>query len=173
MSTRVYLSKNTWQTTPEEAPPVRLSIQRTRATVNDLHRRLQYASQRDDVRWVRRITVLLDLLVHQVPMAVLGERWGLSPSCLYDWQKALLRRGMASVVYGHRGGRPPQLTPRQKKRLVELIEAGPLVVGWETACGNSVLIRVLIWREFGVLSNRHSGCTLLHNRGFSLHKARC
>jgi hypothetical protein len=56
--------------------------------------------------------------------------------------------------------------------LVELIEAGPLVVGFETACWNSVLIRVLIWREFGVLYNRHDVCTLLHKVGFSFQKAR-
>ena len=55
---------------------------------------------------------------------------------------------------------------------MELIEAGPLVVGCETACWNSVLIRVLIWREFGVLYNRHYVCTLLHNLGFSFQKAR-
>ena len=55
---------------------------------------------------------------------------------------------------------------------MELIEAGPLVVGCETACWDAVLIRVLIWREFGVLSNRQSVCRLLHNVGFSFHKAR-
>ena len=149
-----------------------LRIQLGRATVKDLHSCLQHAYQRDDVRLVRRITVLLDLLVHRVPMAVLCERWGLSPSCIYAWQQAFLRRGMASLVYGHSGGRPPKLTPRQKKRLVELIEAGPLVVGCETACWHSVLIRVLIWREFGVLYNRHYVCTMLPNLGFSFQKAR-
>jgi hypothetical protein len=55
---------------------------------------------------------------------------------------------------------------------VELLEAGPLVVGCETACWDAVLIRVLIWREFGVLSNRQDVCTLLHNLGFSFQKAR-
>jgi hypothetical protein len=66
----------------------------------------------------------------------------------------------------------PQLTPKPKHRLVELIEAGPLVVGGETACWDSVLIRGLIWREFGVLYNRQYVCTLLHHLGFSFHKAR-
>ncbi len=172
MSTRVYLSKNPYQTTHEEDTPVCLRIQLSRATVKDLHRRLQHAYQRDDVRLVRRLTVLIDLLVHHVPMAVLCERWGLSLACLYAWQKAFLLRGMDSLVYGHGGGRRPKLTPRQKKRLVELIEAGPLVVGCETACWNSVLIRVLIWREFGVLYNRHYVSTLLHNLGFAFQKAR-
>jgi len=173
MSTRVYLSQNTCPITPSEDTPVCIRIQLSRATVKDLHRRLQHAYQCDDVRLVRRTTVLIDLLVHHVPVAVLGERWGLSPACLYGWQQALLLRGMDSLVSRHGGGRRPKLTPGQKQRLVELIEAGPQVVGLETACWNSVCIRVLIWREFGVLYNRHYVCTLLHNLGFSFQKARC
>ena len=149
-----------------------IRIQRSRATVKDLHSRLQHAYRRDEVRLVRRTTVLIDLLVHHVPVAVLCERWGLSPACLYNWQKALLLRGLDSLVYGHGGGRRPQLSPRQKQRVVELIEAGPLVVGCETACWTSVLIRVLIWRAFGVLYNCQYVCTLLHNLGFSFQKAR-
>jgi len=149
-----------------------MRIQLSRATVKDLHLRLQHAYQRDDVRLVRRTTVLLDLLVHQVPVEVLSERWGLSTSCIYQWRQAFMLRGMDSLVYQHGGGRRPKLTPRQKKRLVELIEAGPLVVGCETACWTAVLLRVLIWREFGVLYNRQYVCTLLHNLGFSFQKAR-
>jgi hypothetical protein len=83
-----------------------IRIQLSRATVKDLHSHLQHAYQRDDVRLVRRVTVLLDLLVHQVPMAVLCERWGLSSSCLYAWQKAFIVRGMDSLIYRHSGGRP-------------------------------------------------------------------
>lgn len=56
--------------------------------------------------------------------------------------------------------------------MVDLIKAGPQVVGFETACWNAVLIRVLIWREFDVLYHRHDVCTLLHNLGFSFQKAR-
>ena len=149
-----------------------IRIQLSRATVKDLHSRLQHAYQRDDVRLVRRTTVLIDLLVYQVPVAVLCERWGLSPACLSNWQKAFLLRGIDRLVSGHSGGRRPKLSPKQKQRLVELIEAGPLVVGCETACWTSVLIRVLIWREFGVLYNCQYVCTLLHNVGFSFQKAR-
>lgn len=151
---------------------MRIRIQVSAVTVKAWHTRLQPAYQHDDVRLVRRITVLIDLLGPQVPIAVLCERWGLSPSCLYDWQKALLLRGLDSLVYQHGGGRPEKWTPRQKKRLVELSEAGALVVGCERACWNSVLIRVLIWREFGGLYNRHYVSTLLHNLGFSFQKAR-
>jgi hypothetical protein len=76
------------------------------------------------------------------------------------------------LVYGPDGGCHPTLTAQQKNRWVELREAGPLVVGCETACWNSVLIRGRIWREFGVLSNRHAVGMFLPNLSFSFHKAR-
>jgi transposase len=172
MSTRVYLSIDISAIPEQEDTPMSLRIQVSSATVKALHTKLQQAYLKDDMRLVRRTTVLIDLLVHQVPIPVLCERWSLSASCLYDWQRAFLLHGLDSLVYRHSGGRRPKLTPRQKKRLVELIEAGPLVVGCETACWDAVLIRVLIWREFGVLYNRQYVCTLLHNLGFSFQKAR-
>jgi transposase len=133
---------------------------------------LPQADLKDDVRWVRRTTVLIDRLVHHVALAVLCERWGLRVSCLYAWHKACLLHGLESVRSRHSGGRRPQFPPTQQQRLGELMEAGPLVVGGETACWPSVLIRVLIWRECGGLSNCQDVCTLLHHLGCSFHKAR-
>jgi len=172
MSKQVYVSIDMAVIMAQEDTPVSLRIQVSAATVKALHAQLQQAYLKDDVRLVRRTTVLIDLLVHHVPMAVLCERWGLSASCLYDWQRAFLLHGLESLRYRHGGGRRPKLTPKQKQRLVELLEAGPLVVGCETACWDAVLIWVLIWREFGVLYNRQYVCTLLHNLGFSFQKAR-
>jgi transposase len=168
----VYVSRDIAVTTAQEDTPVSIRIQLSAATVKALHTKLQQAYLKDDGRLVRRTTVLIDLLVHHVAMAVLCERWGLSVSCLYDWQRAFLLHGLESLRYRPSGGRRPKLTPKQKQRLGELIEAGPLVVGCETACWTSVLIRVLIWREFGVLYNCQYVCTLLHNLGFSFQKAR-
>ena len=172
MSKRVYLSREISVLPEQEDTPVSIRIQVSSATVKALHTKLQQAYLKDDMRLVRRTTVLIDMLVHHVPIPVLCERWSLSASCLYDWQRTFLLHGLDSLVYRHSGGRRPKLTPRQKKRLVELLEAGPRVVGCETACWDAVLIRVLIWREFGVLYNRQYVCTLLHNLGFSFQKAR-
>jgi transposase len=172
MSKRVYVSLDMVGTTAQEDTPVSLRIQVSAATVKALHARLQQAYLKDDGRLVRRTTVVIDLLVHHVPLAVLCERWGLSASCLSDWQKACLLHGLESLCYRPSGGRRPKLTPKQKRRLVDLLAAGPLVVGCETACWDAVLLWVLIWREFGVLSTRQYGCTLLHNLGFSFQKAR-
>jgi hypothetical protein len=138
MSTRVYLSKNDCRITQEKDTPGCIRIQLSCATVKDLHHRLQQAYRRDDARLVRRSTVLIDLLVHHVPVAIWCERWGLSPACLSAWQKAFLLHGLDSLVYCPSGGRPPKLPPRQKKRLGELMDAGPLVVGCETAWWHAV-----------------------------------
>src|SRR6266849_8016358 len=121
MSKRVYLSIDISVIPDQEDTPVSIRIQVSSATVKALHTRLQQAYLKDDGRLVRRTTVLIDLLVHHVPMAVLCERWSLSASCLYDWQRAFLLHGLDSLVYRHSGGRRPRLTPRQKKRLGELL----------------------------------------------------
>src|SRR3989475_7929355 len=109
MSTRVYLSQHTCQTTHEEDTPVCIRIQLSRATIKDLHSRLQHAYRRNDVRLVRRTTVLIDLLVHHVPVAVLCERLDLSPACIYGWQQGLLLRGLHNLVSKPGGRRPPQI----------------------------------------------------------------
>lgn len=149
-----------------------IRIEFSRQTVKELQTRLQQAYEKDDVRLVRRISVLLDYIVHKVPIAVLSERWGISQACIYNWLNAFLVCRMESLVYRHAGGRKPKLTPTQKKRLGELIDAGPQAAGFQTACWNSVLIRILIEREFGVLYNRFYVCDLLRNLGFSFQKAR-
>jgi hypothetical protein len=63
---------------------VSIRIQLSHTTVKDLSRRLQHAYQRDDVRLVRRTTVLIDLLVHHISVEMRGARWGLSISCIYQ-----------------------------------------------------------------------------------------
>lgn len=149
-----------------------IRIQLSRQTVKALQVRLQQAYRQDDVRLVCRISTLLDHLVQGVPVSVLAERWGFSPSTFYEWLMALLVHGLASLVYRRRGGRKAKLTPTQKKRLCRLMDAGPEAAGFDTACWNSILIRVLIEREFGVAYNRFYVCELLRNLGYSFQKAR-
>ena len=74
MSKRVYLLPNDCRITREKDTPVSIKIQLSRATVKDLHHRLQQAYRRDDARVVRRVIVVIDLLVHPVPVAMLCER---------------------------------------------------------------------------------------------------
>ena len=54
-------------------------IQFSRQTVKSLQARLCQAYQQGHVSQVRRISVLLELVVHPTPVAVVSERWGLIP----------------------------------------------------------------------------------------------
>jgi hypothetical protein len=74
MSKWVYLPSDIVVTTAQEDTPVSIRIQVSSATVKALHNRLQQAYLKDDVRLVRRTTVLLDLLVHLVPSTTVVDR---------------------------------------------------------------------------------------------------
>ncbi len=148
---------------------IRISL--TRPTVKALHERLQGAYARGDVRTVRRISALLEHFVEQTPLPELSERWGFSVSCAYDWINALLLQGLDSLAYHHAGGRPAKLTPSQKQRLCEGVDAGPQAAGFEPACWTTLLIQELIRREFHVLYDRYYVAELLRNLGYSFQKA--
>ena len=149
-----------------------IRIQVSRPTVKAMQRRLQAAYQKDDVRLVRRIEALLVHLVEGVSAEQLSDRWGFTPACLYDWVMEFIVNGLDSLAYHFAGGRRAKLTPTQKRRLTELLDAGPEAAGFASACWSSVLIRILIEREFGVLYNRFYVCELLRNLGYSFQKAR-
>jgi transposase len=149
-----------------------IRIQVSRPTVKALQRRLQEAYRRDDVRLVRRIQALLAHLVNGVPVAALSEQWGFTPACFYQWLIEFIWKRLDSLGYQPGGGRKAKLTPTQKKQLRTLLDAGPEAAGFDTACWNSILIRVLIEREFGVLYDRYYVCELLRNLGYSFQKAR-
>ncbi len=149
-----------------------IRIQVSRRTVKALQRRLQDAYQHDDVRLVRRVKALLAHLVDGVSAAQVSAHWGITPACLYAWVVAFMLEGLDSLPYQPAGGLRAKLTPTQKKQLAEFIDAGPEAAGFESACWSSILIRVLINREFGVLYNRFYVCELLRNLGYSFQKAR-
>ncbi len=148
---------------------VRISL--THQTVKAMHEHLQGAYARGDVRAVRRISALLEHFLQHTPLPVLSERWGFSVSCAYDWINALLLKGLESLAYQYAGGRPGKLTPSQKQRLCERVDAGPQAAGFDTSCWNALLLQELIRREFGILYNRYYVCELLRNLGYSFQKA--
>ncbi|MDY6876186.1 MAG: IS630 family transposase [Chloroflexota bacterium] len=148
-----------------------ISIHFTRPTIKSLTRRLEQAYAAGDLRSVRRISALLGLAKGETVTEV-AETISMSRQTIYNWLKAFMLRGIDSLVYHWSRGRKPRLTQTQKKRLSELVKAGPLEAGYATGCWTSLLIQHLILREFGVLYNRHYVCQLLRNLGFSFQKAK-
>jgi len=148
-------------------------IQFSRQTVNALQKRLQDAYRQGDVQLVRRISALLAHVVNGEKVEAITARWGFSVATFYNWLTELMQKGVSSLVsHRSRSGCKPKLTKTQKKELGEWIDAGPQAAGFETGCWNSILIQVLIEREFEVRYDRYYICELLRNLGFSFQKAR-
>jgi len=148
-----------------------ISIRFTRPTIKSLIERLGQAYAAGDLRLVRRISALLGLAKGETVTEV-AETVSVSRQTIHNWLKSFMREGMDGLAYRWSRGRKPRLTKTQKKRLAELIKAGPLEAGYATGCWTSLLIQQLILREFGVLYNRHYVCDLLHNLDFSFQKAK-
>jgi len=150
---------------------MRIRIQFTSATIQALTQALHGAYAIGDLRVVKRISALLACGKGEDIDAV-ANTLGVVRQTVYNWLKAFLLDGMESLVYRPSSGRPPKLTKTQKRRLKELIKAGPLAAGYASGCWTSLLIQQLILREFGALYNRFYVCELLHNLGFSFQKAK-
>lgn len=132
---------------------------------------LSQAYRAGDLRLVRRVTALLALGRGET-VASSAETLGVSRASVYAWLKTLLVEGVAGLRVQWQGGRPSKLTRTQKRRLVELVKAGPQAAGYPTGCWNACLIQEVIYREFGVAYNVHYLAALLKNLGFSFQKAR-
>src|SRR5215212_3818822 len=148
-----------------------LSIRFTADTVKILATAWQRARDRGDRRPLTRLTAL-QLLGQRQPVPAVAAFVGAAESTVYGWIAAFLLRGVASLTYRTSPGRPGKLTPHQKQRLRDLLDAGPEAAGFATSCWAAPLVQTLIEREFAVLYNIHYISELLHNLGYSYQKAR-
>ncbi len=148
-----------------------LTISFCRDTVKLLNQHLQAAFRAGNLPQIKHVSALLMLADH-LPVPTIAERLSVGRSTVYAWLNSFLLDRDASLPRRKPSGRPPKLTPSQKQRLGELVEAGPEAAGYQTGCWHSALLQALIWREFGVMYNVHYVSELLRNLGFSYQKAR-
>lgn len=141
------------------------------ATIKGLEQVLRQGFRDGDVRVIRRVQALLEVGAAR-PVALVAERLGVDVTTVYGWLHVFLVDGLATLRYGRSPGRPTKLTARQKHRLCDLIEAGPLAAGYPSGCWSTLFVQDLIQREFGRFYNHHYLATLLRNLGFSYQKAR-
>ena len=115
----------------------------------------------------RRALALLD---EGLSLNEVARRVGCRPSSVMRWRDR--REDVGEKVYevGASPGRPPKLSPVQKRRLVRLIAKGPLAHGYKTDVWSCDRVRRLIWREFRVRYHRDHVGRLLHQLGFSPQK---
>src|SRR5262245_36924906 len=99
-----------------------ISIRITRETRKQLEGTLRQAFKAGDVALVQRVTALLGLARGEaVDVAATGV--GMGRSTVYAWLRAFLLEGVAGLRVRWQGGRPPKLTPTQRRRLAEIVQA--------------------------------------------------
>lgn len=148
-----------------------ISIRTTTTTRKRLEATLRAAFKAGDVALVKRVTALLGLARGEAADAV-ATGVGVGRSTVYGWLRAFLLGGVAGLRVRWRGGRPAKLTPTQRRRLAEIVTAGPEAAGFPTGCWHALLVQQVVCREFGVTYNVQYLAGLLRNLGFSFQKAR-
>jgi transposase len=86
-----------------------------------------------------------------------------------QWYQAM---GVEGLVTGTAPGAAPKLAEAQRSELAELVEAGPLAVGYPSGVWTGPMIGDLIESRFGVHYHRHHVPRLLHELGFSVQRPR-
>lgn len=94
----------------------------------ELTARLKQAYRAGDLRLARRVLALLAIGRGEAVAAV-AEALVVSRSSVWAWLKEFLVGGVAGLRVQWRGGRPRKLTSTQKRRLVEVVKAGPQAAG--------------------------------------------
>ena len=133
---------------------------------------LAVALRFNNLRLFREIQALL-WLGESRSLEEISELLGIGIRSLYNWVWAFMSQGMSWLRrqrYQGRG-RKSKLSAGQKKKLSEMIEAGPEANGFECGCWNSAMIAHLIYLKFGVKYAPRYLCTLLKKLGFSYQKA--
>jgi transposase len=150
---------------------VEFKVRLTGATIKALEQVVRHGFRAGDVRVIRRVQALLEVGAGR-PVALVADRLGVDATTVYGWLHAFMVDGLATLRYGRAPGRPSKLTPSQRRRLCDLIAAGPLAAGYPSGCWSTLFLQDLIQREFGQFYNHHYLATLLGNLGLSYQKAR-
>lgn len=99
-----------------------------------------------------------------------ARRIGCGASSVMRWFHARRRGGEPALRVRFSPGRPPKLTPRQKRRLIQLLLQGPLKRGYRTNLWTSKRIAQLIEEEFHVVYHPNHMGRLMFRLGWSHQK---
>lgn len=143
----------------------------SKSQCNDLLKELKRAQRKGDLRWVNRILAIL-ALAEEEDIQTVAKMLRVSDEAVRQWIKRFLVGGVVGLRSKKSPGRPSKLTKKQKRKLADVIEAGPAAAGFVGNCWRSPMIQHLIYERFGVFYSVHYISQLLKNMGFSYQKAR-
>ena len=115
----------------------------------------------------RRRLRALELLQEGLQPHVVAQRLGVDRRSVRRWKRSYQRQGKSGLKAQPASGRPPQLTPRQRRSLVHCILKGPQAWGFSTALWTCRRIRQLIRERFHVVYHPDHIGRLLRSCGFT------
>src|SRR5215831_9332269 len=83
-------------------------------------------------------------------LSVVARQVGAAVSSVFRWWQAYRRKGPRGLNAKPIPGRPPRLSPAQKRQLVTLLVRGPLRAGYRTDLWTLPQVTELIHQKFGV-----------------------
>ena len=85
---------------------------------------------------------------------------------LRNWQQT----GMDGVLEGHRSGRPPAMYDKQRQKLADILDSGPVAYGFTSGVWTSPMVARVIEEEFSVTYHPAHVSRILHELGFSVQR---
>lgn len=118
----------------------------------------------------RRRHKAMELLDSGLSLNEVARRVGANPSSVMRWRDNRHQHGEQGLKPKPASGRPPKLTPSQKKRLVKLLLKGAMANGYRTELWTTARIAELISTRFGVTYHRDHVGRLMSSLGWSYQK---
>jgi transposase len=118
----------------------------------------------------RRRRQAIRLLKAGKTLSAVARTVSASVSSVFRWDETYRQKGLKGLRPRPTPGRPPKLSPSQKKRLVTLLLKGPLAAGYRTDLWTLTRIAQLIRRRWGVAYHPCHVWKLLTSVGWSCQK---
>lgn len=136
---------------------------RTVETLLELRRQAQHDKAPRVVLRLQGILLSLDGLT----VSEVAQRLRVHRSTVPLWIEHWNQCGTEGLLEGHRPGRPGALPPRDREKLTDILDSGPVAYGLETGIWTSPLVSEILRHEFGV--DYHPGHVrkLLRQLGYS------
>ena len=112
----------------------------------------------------------MELLDSGMSLHAVARRVKCHASAVMRWRDARDRQGEKGLSARPAPGRPPRLTPAQKRRLVRILLKGALDNGYQTELWTTARIAEVIEQTFGVGYHRNHIGRLMVNLGWSCQK---
>jgi len=141
-------------------------------TISQLEKELVLANKLNNLR-LYKITKSLLLIATGVDKKNISQLFQVSSRTIYNWLARFIANGF-SWLTGHHflgRGRKAKLSKEQQAKLYHIVEAGPLVYGFDCGVWNCAMILEVIQREFHVSYHPCYLSRLLKSIGLSYQKA--